>query len=212
MCCEKMTMTGWRNVWSMKLRVQDQGEDQSMSSACSWQHRLWGTLPISDIPVHSPVYSSGFSYSAFRLLISDSCSTYDTSQVCQLFNFINRGGCHLHASLCMLFVFIFISFVLPFLILSPTDDATAFKDWVFSCMWLEEWDSGAKLSANSRSCRHFSEIQWIPVPLLSTLCLVTQSMTIRNSKGDSMHPCLVPDLTSNASVSPPTRFNVKCLC
>ena len=27
-CCEKMTMTGWRNVWSMKLRVQDQGEDQ----------------------------------------------------------------------------------------------------------------------------------------------------------------------------------------
>ena len=28
MCCEKMTMTGWRNVWSMKLRVQDQGEDQ----------------------------------------------------------------------------------------------------------------------------------------------------------------------------------------
>ena len=28
MCCEKMTMTRWRNVWSMKLRVQDQGEDQ----------------------------------------------------------------------------------------------------------------------------------------------------------------------------------------
>ena len=24
----KMTMTAWRNVWSMKLRVQDQGEDQ----------------------------------------------------------------------------------------------------------------------------------------------------------------------------------------
>ena len=23
MCCEKMMMTGWRNVWSMKLRVQD---------------------------------------------------------------------------------------------------------------------------------------------------------------------------------------------
>ena len=28
MCCEKMTMTRWRNVWSMKLWVQDQGEDQ----------------------------------------------------------------------------------------------------------------------------------------------------------------------------------------
>jgi len=28
MCCEKMMMIGWRNAWSMKLRVQDQGEDQ----------------------------------------------------------------------------------------------------------------------------------------------------------------------------------------
>ena len=28
MCCEKKMMTGWRNVWSMKLRVQDQEEDQ----------------------------------------------------------------------------------------------------------------------------------------------------------------------------------------
>ena len=28
MCCEKKMMIGWRNVWSMKLRVQDQEEDQ----------------------------------------------------------------------------------------------------------------------------------------------------------------------------------------
>ena len=28
MCYEKMMMIGWRNAWSMKLRVQDQGEDQ----------------------------------------------------------------------------------------------------------------------------------------------------------------------------------------
>ena len=28
MCCKKMMMIGWRNAWSMKLRVQDQGEDQ----------------------------------------------------------------------------------------------------------------------------------------------------------------------------------------
>ena len=28
MCCQKMMMIGWRNAWSMKLRVQDQGEDQ----------------------------------------------------------------------------------------------------------------------------------------------------------------------------------------
>jgi len=28
MCCEKMMMIGLRNAWSMKLRVQDQGEDQ----------------------------------------------------------------------------------------------------------------------------------------------------------------------------------------
>ena len=28
MCCEKMMMIGWRNAWSMKLRVQGQGEDQ----------------------------------------------------------------------------------------------------------------------------------------------------------------------------------------
>jgi len=28
MCCEKKIMIGCRNVWSMKLRVQDQEEDQ----------------------------------------------------------------------------------------------------------------------------------------------------------------------------------------
>jgi len=28
MCCEKMMMTGCRNVWSMKFRVEDQEEDQ----------------------------------------------------------------------------------------------------------------------------------------------------------------------------------------
>ena len=28
MCCEKMMMIGWRNAWSMKLRVQEQEEDQ----------------------------------------------------------------------------------------------------------------------------------------------------------------------------------------
>ena len=28
MCCEKMMMIGWRNAWSMKLRVQGQEEDQ----------------------------------------------------------------------------------------------------------------------------------------------------------------------------------------
>jgi len=28
MCCEKMMMTGWRNEWNMKLRVQGQEEDQ----------------------------------------------------------------------------------------------------------------------------------------------------------------------------------------
>ena len=28
MCCEKMMMIGWRNAWSMKLRVQGQEENQ----------------------------------------------------------------------------------------------------------------------------------------------------------------------------------------
>ena len=28
MCCEKIIMIGFRNAWSMKLRVQDQEEDQ----------------------------------------------------------------------------------------------------------------------------------------------------------------------------------------
>ena len=28
MCCKKKIMTERRNAWSMKLRVQDQGEDQ----------------------------------------------------------------------------------------------------------------------------------------------------------------------------------------
>ena len=28
MCCEKMMMIGWRNAWSMKLRVQGQEKDQ----------------------------------------------------------------------------------------------------------------------------------------------------------------------------------------
>jgi len=28
MCCVKKMMIGWRNVWSVKLRVQDQEEDQ----------------------------------------------------------------------------------------------------------------------------------------------------------------------------------------
>ena len=28
MCCVKMMMIGWRNAWSMKLRVQGQEEDQ----------------------------------------------------------------------------------------------------------------------------------------------------------------------------------------
>jgi len=28
MCCEKKTMTGWRNVWSIKWRVPDQEVDE----------------------------------------------------------------------------------------------------------------------------------------------------------------------------------------
>ena len=28
MCCENMMMIGWRNAWSIKLKIQDQGEYQ----------------------------------------------------------------------------------------------------------------------------------------------------------------------------------------
>ena len=35
-----------------------------------------------------------------------------------------------------------------------------------------------------------------------SLCLVTESVTIRNNKGDKMHPCLLLVLSPNGSVIP----------
>ena len=37
MCCEKKTMTGWRNVWSMKWRVSGQEVDQRKLGERLWK-------------------------------------------------------------------------------------------------------------------------------------------------------------------------------
>jgi len=94
---------------------------------------------------------------------------------------------------CKLSVFTDIIMVLSWLTCSPTDIATSSRDLVFACIWFKECDSSARSSAYFQRS---SESLF--------LCLVIQLTTRRNRKGDNTRrPCLVPALTSNASVSPP---------
>ena len=53
MCCEKMMIIGWRNAWSMKLRVQDQGEDQrGPGKIVLWEDCQARKLNKTDAVVH----------------------------------------------------------------------------------------------------------------------------------------------------------------
>ena len=77
MCCEKMTMTGWRNVWSMKLRVQDQGEDQRRPGKrlymrtvkhVSWERGCHGPLQMEKDDKGSTMIRMGVSGWMFLLV------------------------------------------------------------------------------------------------------------------------------------------------
>ena len=71
MCCEKMMMIGWRNAWSMKLRVQGQEErgcPRGLSSSYTEQSWCHGSLQMDEDDNGCPMIRMGVSGWMFLLI------------------------------------------------------------------------------------------------------------------------------------------------
>lgn len=71
------------------------------------------------------------------------------------------------------------------------------SDGSWSCRWSELDETKAILSANSRSSKIDVMVHLIPLRLLPTVFLITESISTRNNNGYMMHPCLTPLLMLN---------------
>ena len=93
--------------------------------------------------------------------------------------------------------FTFMNLVFAGWILSPTVRAVLSTRSVYFWMSLWQWESRPISSAKLLSSRRSRRPQANPLGLSLVAFRITQSMTVRNSKGEMMQPCLTPVFTWN---------------
>ena len=82
--------------------------------------------------------------------------------------------------------------LLPLWVFRPRRAELSATVLVFSCICRWVWGRRARSSAKSRSSGWVQGVHCIPFPLWAVDFSNTQSMTSRNRKGDSRHPCHTP--------------------